>query len=207
MTMAMLGKSHTTPEGKEFALNVMQHMKDATTEWSKTSPVKFSLYGTPAESTTYRFATKLKARFGIIPEITDHDYITNSYHVCVRENIDAFKKVDVESEFQKISSGGCISYVELPHGYGNTKAILELFKYFSHHIQYCELNTKSDHCMECGFDGEIKLDENMEWYCPNCGNRDKSKMNVVRRTCGYLGENFWNEGRTEEIHDRVTHLD
>ena len=208
MTMAMLGKSHTTPEGKEFALKVMQFMKDKTAEWSCGSPVKFSLYGTPAESTTYKFARKLKSRFGEIHEITDHDYITNTYHVNVREKINAFDKVDVESDFQKISSGGCISYVEIPHMFDNVDAVLELFKYFSHHIQYCEINTKSDYCFDCGYDGEILYNkETKEWYCPHCGNTDKSRMTVVRRTCGYLGSNFWNEGRTQDIVDRVTHLD
>ena len=208
MTQAMIGESHTTHDGKKFALSVMQYMKNKTSEWSDNSPVKFSLYGTPAESTTYKLAKKLRSRFGVIPNITDRDYITNSYHVNVREHIDAFSKVDIESEFQKISSGGCISYVEMPHMYDNEDAVLELLKYFSNNIQYCELNTKSDYCMECGFDGEILYDrENKTWYCPNCHNTDQKRMTVVRRTCGYLGANFWNEGRTEDIIDRVTHLD
>ena len=208
MTQAMLGVSHTDPKGKEFALKVMKHMKATTAEWSVNSPVKFSLYGTPAESTTYKFARKLKSRFGIIPEVTDHDYITNSYHINVREKIDAFSKVAFESEFQDISSGGAISYVEVPHMFDNVDAILELFKYFSNNIQYCEINTKSDFCMQCGYDGEIKYDkETRQWYCPNCGNTNKALMNVTRRTCGYLGSNFWNEGRTQDIVDRVVHLD
>ena len=207
MCQALLGKSNTSPEGHDLAVAVMEYMNAKCKEWKEKDGLAYGVYGSPAESLTYKFATKTKARFGIIPNVTDHDYLTNSYHICVREHVDAFEKIKFESEFQKLSSGGCISYIELPHSYANLHAVLHVIEYMYENLQYGEINTKSDYCQCCGFDGEIKIDENMEWYCPNCGNRDKSKMNVVRRTCGYLGENFWNEGRTEEIHDRVTHLD
>lgn len=203
--MSMLGVSHTTKEGEKFALQIMQFMKDKCEEWKKETTLGFGLYGTPLESTTYNFAKNLKKRFGIIPEITDHDYITNSYHVNVREQINPFDKLKFESQFQSISSGGAISYIEMENMIGNEKAVLQVIQYIYENIQYAELNGKFDYCHECGHT-EMKIDENNEWYCPNCGNRNKEKMNVTRRTCGYLGDNFWNEGRTSEIKDRVVHL-
>ena len=205
----MTGKSHTDPEAKPFALSIMQYMNDKCTEWKEAENIDYSLYGTPLESTTYKFAKCLQKRFGIIPDVTDHDYITNSYHVNVREHIDAFTKLKFESEFQKLSPGGAISYVEVPNMQDNIPAVLSVMKFIYDNIMYAELNTKSDYCQCCGYDGEIKIVEDngkLVWECPNCGNRDQSKMNVARRTCGYIGSNFWNQGRTQEIRDRVVHL-
>jgi len=204
----MTGHSHTdNGEGKEFGLKVLQKLNDACKEWKANEDIDYSVYGTPIESTTYKFAKGLKERFGVIKGITDRDYVTNSYHVPVFEEIDAFTKLKLESEFQKLSPGGAISYVETPNLQNNIPAVLEIIKFIYDNIMYAELNTKSDYCQECGFDGEILLDENLEWYCPNCGNRDHDKLNVARRTCGYIGSNFWNKGRTEEIRDRVLHVD
>ena len=204
---AMTGKSHTNNgEAKEFALKVMQHLNDKCNKWKVTEDIDYSVYGSPIESTTYKFAKCLKKRFGIIKGITDRDYITNSYHVPVFEQIDAFTKLKLESEFQQLSPGGAISYIEVPNLTQNISAVLEVIKFIYDNIMYAELNTKSDYCQKCGFDGEMKIDEDMEWYCPNCGNRDHSTMNVARRTCGYVGTNFWNKGRTEEIKERVVHL-
>ena len=207
----MTGKSHTDSEAKPFALSIMQHMNDKCNEWKAAENIDYSLYGTPLESTTYKFAKCLQKRFGIIPDVTDHDYITNSYHVNVREHIDAFTKLKFESEFQKLSPGGAISYIEVPNMQHNIPAVLSVMQFIYDNIMYAELNTKSDYCQVCGYDGEIKIveDENthrLVWECPNCGNRDQSKMNVARRTCGYIGSNFWNQGRTQEIRDRVVHL-
>ena len=205
----MTGKSHTDPEAKPFALSIMQYMNDKCTEWKEAENIDYSLYGTPLESTTYKFAKCLQKRFGIIPDVTDHDYITNSYHVNVREHIDAFTKLKFESEFQKLSPGGAISYVEVPNMQHNIPAVLSVMQFIYDNIMYAELNTKSDYCQFCGYDGEIKIvedDGKLVWECPNCGNRDQSKMNVARRTCGYIGSNFWNQGRTQEIRDRVVHL-
>lgn len=203
--MSMLGKSHTTKEGEKFALDIMNFMKNKCELWKKETTIAFGLYGTPLESTTYKFAKCLKQRFGVIPEVTDHDYITNSYHVNVREKIDPFEKLKFESKFQSISSGGAISYVEMENMVGNEEAVIQVMQYIYENIQYAELNGKFDYCHVCGHT-EMKIDENNEWYCPNCGNRDKEKMNVARRTCGYIGDNFFNYGRTAEIKDRVTHL-
>lgn len=204
---AMTGKSHTdNGEAKEFALKVMQHLNDKCNEWKAAEDIDYSVYGSPIESTTYKFAKCLKKRFGVIEGITDRDYITNSYHVPVFEQIDAFTKLKLESEFQQLSPGGAISYIEVPNLTQNIPAVLEVIKFIYDNIMYAELNTKSDYCQKCGFDGEMQIDENMEWYCPNCGNRDHSTMNVARRTCGYLGTNFWNKGRTQEIKERVVHL-
>lgn len=208
-TRAMTGKSHTEPGGKEFALKVMRALNDACKKWKEKENVDFSLYGTPLESTTYKFAKCLQKRFGIIEGITDHNYITNSYHVNVREKIDAFSKLKFESEFQALSPGGAISYVEVPNMSNNIEAVLAVIGFIYDNIMYAELNTKSDYCQVCGYDGEIKIveeDNKLVWECPNCGNRDQSKMNVARRTCGYIGTNFWNQGRTQEIKDRVLHL-
>ena len=205
----MTGKSHTDPDAKPFALSIMQYMNDKCTEWKEAENIDYSLYGTPLESTTYKFAKCLQKRFGIIPDVTDHDYITNSYHVNVREHIDAFTKLKFESEFQKLSPGGAISYVEVPNMQHNIPAVLSVMQFIYDNIMYAELNTKSDYCQVCGYDGEIKIVEDngkLVWECPNCGNRDQSKMNVARRTCGYIGSNFWNQGRTQEIRDRVVHL-
>ena len=205
----MTGKSHTDPDAKPFALSIMQYMNDKCTEWKEAENIDYSLYGTPLESTTYKFAKCLQKRFGIIPDVTDHDYITNSYHVNVREHIDAFTKLKFESEFQKLSPGGAISYVEVPNMQHNIPAVLSVMQFIYDNIMYAELNTKSDYCQVCGYDGEIKIvedDGKLVWECPNCGNRDQSKMNVARRTCGYIGSNFWNQGRTQEIRDRVVHL-
>ena len=205
----MTGKSHTDPEAKPFALSIMKYMNDKCTEWKEAENIDYSLYGTPLESTTYKFAKCLQKRFGIIPEVTDHDYITNSYHVNVREHIDAFTKLKFESEFQKLSPGGAISYVEVPNMQHNIPAVLSVMQFIYDNIMYAELNTKSDYCQVCGYDGEIKIVEDngkLVWECPNCGNRDQNKMNVARRTCGYIGSNFWNQGRTQEIRDRVVHL-
>lgn len=206
VTKAMKGVSHTTEEGKEFALRVMNRLRKATDDWKAKTNIGFALYGTPAESLCYRFARIDKERFGTIEDITDKGYYTNSYHVDVREEINAFDKFEFESQFQKISSGGAISYVEIPNMRHNLPALKELVKFIYDHIQYAEFNTKSDYCHVCGYDGEIKINEDNEWECPQCGNKDHSKMNVTRRTCGYLGENFWNEGKTKEIKARVLHV-
>lgn len=206
-TLAMLGESHTSEAGEEFAVKVMTILRNACDKWKAQSSLGFGLYGTPAESTTYTFAKALKRKFGNIPGITDKDYLTNSYHVNVEEEIDAFSKLQYEAQFQKISSGGAISYVEVTNLTGNNEALAQLIDYMYNTIQYAEINTKSDYCQKCGFDGEILLDENYEWYCPNCGNREHKTMNVCRRTCGYLGDNFWNKGRTQEIGERFVHLD
>jgi ribonucleoside-triphosphate reductase len=207
----MTGHSHTDPETQPFALQIMQHMNDKCKEWRDAENIAYSLYGTPMESTTYTFAKGLQKRFGIIPGVTDHDYITNSYHVNVREKIDWAKKLEFESEFQKLSPGGCISYVEVPNLQNNIPAVLSMMKFIYDHIMYAELNTKSDYCMKCGYDGEIRTvrDEKthkLVWECPNCGNRDQNMMSVARRTCGYIGSQYWNQGRTEEIRDRVLHV-
>ena len=204
----MTGDSHTdNGEGKDFALKVMQHLNDAANKWKKEEDIDYSVYGTPIESTTYKFARCLRERFGTIKGITDKNYITNSYHVPVFEEIDAFSKLKLESEFQKLSPGGAISYVETPNLQGNIDAVIEVIKFIYDNIMYAELNTKSDYCQKCGYDGEIMLDDDLEWYCPNCGNRDHNTLNVARRTCGYIGTNFWNKGRTQEIKERVLHLD
>ena len=206
MTKLMKGVSHTTPEGREFALKVMKHLRETTDKWKKETNIGFALYGTPAESLCYKFARIDKEKFGTIEDVTDKGYYTNSYHVDVREKIDAFEKLTFESEFQKISSGGAISYVEIPNMQHNLIALETAVKYIYDNIQYAEFNTKSDYCQVCGFDGEIIINDNNEWECPNCGNKDHTKMNVVRRTCGYLGENFWNAGKTKEIKQRVLHM-
>ena len=205
-TKLITGVSHTDPVGEKFALKLMNYLRSACDKWKKETGLGFALYGTPAESLCYRFARIDKEKFGSIKDITDKGYYTNSYHVDVREKIDAFTKLKFESQFQPISSGGCISYVEIPNMTNNLDAIKELVKFIYENIQYAEFNTKSDYCHECGYDGEIIINENNEWECPNCGNKDHSKMNVTRRTCGYLGENFWNVGKTKEIKARVTHL-
>ena len=204
---AMTGKSHTDPEGKEFALQVMQRLNDKCKEWKEAEKIDYSVYGTPIESTTYKFAKALRERFGKIKGITDRDYITNSYHVPVFEAIDPFEKLKLESEFQKLSPGGAISYIETANLTSNIPAVLEVVKFIYDNIMYAELNTKSDYCQKCGFDGEILIDDNMEWYCPNCGNRDHNTLNVARRTCGYIGTRFWNKGRTQEIKERYVHID
>ena len=206
MTKLMKGVSHTNPEGHDFAIKVMEHLRDKAAEWKKETNIGFALYGTPAESLCYKFARIDKEKFGTIKDITDKGYYTNSYHVDVREKIDAFEKLEFESEFQKISLGGAISYVEIPNMQKNIKALEEAVKFIYENIQYAEFNTKSDYCHVCGFDGEIIINDNNEWECPNCGNKDHSKMTVVRRTCGYLGENFWNAGKTKEIKQRVLHM-
>ena len=210
MCYRMVGKSHTTEEGREFALKVMQRLNDKCAEWKAAENISYSVYGTPMESTTYKFAKALQRRFGVIPHVTDKNYITNSYHVHVEEEIDAFQKLKFESDFQKLSPGGAISYVEVPNMQDNIPAILEVMKYIHENIMYAELNTKSDFCEECGYSGEIKIVEDAEgklvWECPNCGNRNQDKMSVARRTCGYIGTQFWNQGRTQEIKDRVLHL-
>ena len=204
----MTGNSHTDGgDGEKFAIEVMQHMDDKCDEWKKEENIDYSLYGTPIESTTYKFAKCLKNRFGVIKGITDRNYITNSYHVPVFEEIDAFSKLKLESKFQRLSPGGAISYVETPNLQNNIEVVEQLIEYIYNNIMYAELNTKSDYCQKCGFDGEILLDDNLEWYCPQCGNRDHRTLNVARRTCGYIGTNFWNKGRTEEIKERVLHID
>ena len=205
----MTGKSHTDAGAKPFALSVMQHMNDKCSEWKKAENMDYSLYGTPLESTTYKFAKCLQKRFGIVPGITDKNYITNSYHVHVSEHIDAFTKLKFESEFQKLSPGGAISYVEVPNMQDNLEAVMSVLQFIYDNIMYAELNTKSDYCQCCGYDGEIKIvedDGKLVWECPKCGNRDQNKLNVARRTCGYIGTQFWNQGRTQEIKDRVLHL-
>ena len=205
----MTGRSHTDPAAKPFALNVMQHMNDACKGWKAQHNIDFSLYGTPLESTTYKFAKCLQKRFGVVEGITDHGYITNSYHVNVREEIDAFTKLKFESEFQQLSPGGAISYVEVPNMQDNLEAVISVMQFIYENIMYAELNTKSDYCQVCGYDGEISIveeDGKLVWECPHCHNRDQSKLNVARRTCGYIGTQFWNQGRTQEIKDRVLHL-
>ena len=206
MTKLMKGVSHTEPEGHDFALKVMKYLKDKTEQWKKETNIGFALYGTPAESLCYKFARLDKEKYGTIKDITDKGYYTNSYHVDVRERIDAFDKLTFESEFQKLSTGGAISYVEIPNMQQNLSALETAVKFIYDNIQYAEFNTKSDFCHECGFDGEIIINDDNEWECPNCGNKDHTKMNVVRRTCGYIGENFWNAGKTKEIKQRVLHM-
>ena len=204
----MTGHSHTDGgKGKEFGLQVMQRLVDKCEEWKEAERVDYSVYGTPIESTTYKFAKCLKERFGVIKGITDRDYITNSYHVPVFEEIDAFSKLKLESEFQKLSPGGAISYIETPNLSNNLDVVMEVIKFIYDNIMYAELNTKLDYCQECGYTGEILIDDDLEWYCPNCGNKDHDKLNVARRTCGYIGSNFWNKGRTQEIKERVIHID
>lgn len=210
MCKYMTGKSHTDPESKPFALAVMQRLNDACNKWKEAEDIDYSVYGTPLESTTYKFAKCLQKRFGRIPDVTDHNYITNSYHVNVREEIDAFTKLKFESDFQKLSPGGAISYVEVPNMSDNIDAVLSVMQFIYENIMYAELNTKSDYCQVCGYTGEIQIvnDDHgkLVWQCPNCGNREQDKMNVARRTCGYIGTNFWNQGRTQEIKERVLHL-
>jgi len=210
MCVRMVGKTHTSPEGREFSLKVMQKLNDKCQEWKEAEQISYSVYGTPMESTTYKFAKCLQKRFGIIPGVTDKNYITNSYHVHVTEEIDAFSKRTFESDFQKLSPGGAISYVEVPNLQNNTEAVLAVMECIYDNIVYAELNTKSDYCGQCGFDGEIQIitdDEGkLVWECPNCGNRNQDTLSVARRTCGYIGTQFWNQGRTQEIKDRVMHL-
>ena len=203
----MTGKSHTDPSATQFALDVMKYMNKACDRWKEETNIGFSIYGSPIESTTYKFAKCLQKRFGIIPGVTDKSYITNSYHVNVCEPIDAFDKLKFESQFQALSTGGAISYVEVPNMQDNIPAVLQVIRFIYDNIMYAELNTKLDYCQECGYSGEILIDDNLEWYCPNCGNRDHDKLNVARRTCGYIGSNFWNKGRTQEIKERVIHID
>ena len=204
----MTGNSHTDGgKGEEFGLEVMQRLNDKCKEWKETEDIDYSVYGTPIESTTYKFAKCLQKRFGKIEGITDRKYITNSYHVPVFEEIDAFTKLAIESKFQKLSPGGAISYVETPNLQNNLEVVMQVIKFIYDNIMYAELNTKSDYCQKCGYDGEIQIDDNLEWYCPNCGNRDHATLNVARRTCGYIGSNFWNKGRTQEIKERVLHID
>ena len=210
MCVRMTGKSHTHPEAKPFALAVMQRLNDKCKEWKEAENISYSVYGTPMESTTYKFAKCLRKRFGVIPGVTDKNYITNSYHVHVTEQIDAFSKLAFESDFQKLSPGGAISYVEIPDMQNNIPAVLAVMQFIYDNIMYAELNTKSDYCEECGYDGEIKIVQNADgkliWRCPNCGNTNQDTLFVARRTCGYIGTQFWNQGRTEEIRDRVLHL-
>ncbi len=210
MCVRMLGKTHTSPEGREFALKVMQKMNDKCLEWKAAEHISYSVYGTPMESTTYKFAKCLQKRFGVIPGVTDKNYITNSYHVHVTEPIDAFSKLKFEADFQRLSPGGAISYVEVPNLQGNTEAVLAVMKFIYDNIVYAELNTKSDYCGHCGYDGEIRIvsdeDGKLVWECPNCGTRDQEELFVARRACGYIGTQFWNQGRTQEIRDRVLHL-
>ena len=203
---ALIGKSHTTPEGEKLALEIVKYMKAKVLEWKKRTGLGFALYGTPSESLTERFANATVKRWGTVDGEEARGFLTNSYHVFVEEKIDAFEKLKFESQFHPISSGGCISYIEAVNLSNNIPALLDVIKFIYENIQYAEINTKSDYCHVCGFDGEIQIDDGLEWYCPNCGNRDKSKMNVSRRTCGYLGENYWNKGRTEEIKNRYVHL-
>ncbi|GAA0087034.1 anaerobic ribonucleoside-triphosphate reductase [Clostridium sp. CTA-7] len=206
MAQAMLGESHTTKEGEKFALDVMNHMNNACQKWKKETGLGFSLYGTPAENLIYRFCRLDRSKFGMIPNVTDKLYYTNSYHVHVCEEIDAFSKLKFESQFHNISLGGCISYIEVPDMSKNLDAIEQIINFIYHNIQYAEINTKPDVCYKCGYTGEIKLDDNLKWHCPSCGNKDETEMQVMRRTCGYIGTNFWNKGRTAEIGDRVLHL-
>ena len=209
-TRYMTGKSHTDPSATPFALEVMRRLNAACARWKEEENIDFSLYGTPLESTTYKFAKCLQKRFGVIKGVTDKNYITNSYHVHVTEPIDAFEKLKFESQFQELSPGGAISYVEVPNMTDNIDAVLSVMQYIYEHIMYAELNTKSDYCQECGYNGEIQIvtddDGKLIWKCPNCGNTDQDKMNVARRTCGYIGTQFWNQGRTQEIKERVLHL-
>ena len=208
-TRYMTGKSHTDPSATPFALSIMQKMNDKCKEWKTAENIDYSLYGTPLESTTYKFAKCLQKRFGIIEGVTDKGYITNSYHVHVTEPIDAFTKLKFESDFQRLSPGGAISYVEVPNMQDNLEAVMSVLQFIYDNIMYAELNTKSDYCQVCGYDGEIKIvedDGKLVWECPKCGNRDQNKLNVARRTCGYIGTQFWNQGRTQEIKDRVLHL-
>mgnify|MGYP002427754046 FL=1 len=206
----MKGVTHTNPEGTEFALKVMQYLNDTCKRWAAETNIDFSLYGTPLESTTYKFSKCLQKRFGKIAGVTDKNYITNSYHVHVTEQINAFEKLKFESQFQKLSPGGAISYVEVPDMQNNIPAVLKVMQYIYENIMYAELNTKSDYCQECGYTGQIQIitddDGKLIWECPNCGNRNQDKMNVARRTCGYIGTQFWNQGRTQEIKERVLHL-
>ena len=206
----MTGKSHTDEEAKPFALAVMQKLNDACNQWKEEENIDYSVYGTPLESTTYKFAKALQDKYGKIKDVSDHNYITNSYHVNVREEIDAFTKLKFEAEFQKLSPGGAISYVEVPNMQDNIPAVIKVLQFIYENIMYAELNTKSDYCHECGYDGEIEIKEDehgkLIWRCPNCGNTDQNKMNVARRTCGYIGTQFWNQGRTQEIKERVLHL-
>lgn len=206
LTQAMLGVSHTTPEGEKFALEVMHYLNNACKKWKEETKLGFSLYGTPAESLVYRFCRYDKDRFGEIPNVTDRLYYTNSYHVNVREEIDAFSKLKFESKFHDISLGGCISYIEVPNMENNVEAIEQIINFMYHNIQYSEINTKPDICYKCSYTGELQNDENLKWYCPNCGNKDESEMQVMRRTCGYIGSTLWNRGRTQEIKNRVLHL-
>ena len=209
LCIRMTGKTHTDPETKPFALAVMQKMNDKCAEWRAAENISYSLYGTPIESTTYKFAKALKRDFGVIPNVSSHNYITNSYHVNVREEIDAFTKLKFESDFQKLSPGGAISYVEVPNMMNNLDAVMAIIEYIYDNIMYAELNTKSDYCQKCGYEGEIQIvEENgkLIWECPNCGNRAQNTMNVARRTCGYIGTQYWNQGRTQEIKERVLHV-
>lgn len=205
--MSLIGESHTTEKGQKLALQIIEYLRNKCDYWKKKTNIGFSLYGTPLESTTYKLARCLKKRFGIIPGITDHDYVTNSYHVNVREKISAEDKLAFESQFQSLSSGGCISYVETCNLSHNVPAVIQLMQYMYENIKYAEMNGKFDYCQKCGFEGEILLNQEMEWYCPNCNNKDLNTMNVARRTCGYIGDNWWNPGRTAEIHDRYVHVD
>ena len=206
VTKLMTGKSHVDPQGEAFAMKLMEKLKDATELWKESTGIGFGLYGSPAESLCYRFAKIDKAKFGEITDVTDKGYYTNSYHVDVREEIDAFSKLSFENKFQPISTGGCISYVEIPNMTHNIEALKQIINYIYHNIQYAEFNTKTDCCHECLFEGEILITDNLQWECPNCGNTDQARMNVIRRTCGYLGDNYWNEGKTHEIKSRVLHL-
>ena len=206
----MTGESHSHGQGFDFGIKVMQALNDKCAKWKKEEKIDYSLYGSPIESTTYKFAKCLKTRFGEIKDITDHDYITNSYHINVRETIDPFDKLAVEAKYQKLSPGGAISYIECADLTNNIPAVLEVIKFIYDNIMYAELNTKSDYCQVCGYEHEIEIideDGELKWRCPNCGNEDQNKMNVARRTCGYIGSQFWNQGRTEEIKDRYVHLD
>lgn len=203
---ALIGESHTTPRGEELAVAIMKRLKKAVTDWKKETGLGFALYGTPSESLTDRFARLTKKRWGEIEGITDRLFLTNSYHVFVEEPINAFDKLKFESQFHPISSGGAISYIEVPNMSKNIPAVIELMQYMYENVQYAEFNTKLDYCQVCHYDGEMECGEDLQWVCPNCGNRDTDKMNIVRRTCGYLGENLWNEGRTDEIRNRVLHL-
>lgn len=203
---ALIGKSHTTPEGEQLALAIMKKLKSKVVEWKERTGLGFALYGTPSESLTDRFARLTKKRWGEIEGITDRLFLTNSYHVFVEEPINAFDKLKFESQFHSISSGGAISYIEVPNMSKNIPAVIELIQYMYENVQYAEFNTKLDYCQVCAYEGEMLCDDALHWYCPNCGNRDTDRMNIVRRTCGYLGENLWNEGRTDEIRNRVLHL-
>lgn len=206
MTYAMLGVSHTTPEGEKFAVKVMNRLREACDKWKEETHLGFGLYGTPAESLVYRFCRLDKQKFGEIKGVTDNLYYTNSYHVHVKEEIDAFSKLKFESQFHAISSGGCISYIEVPDMSKNVEAIEQVINFIYHNVQYAEINTKPDICYKCGYEGEMENDENLKWYCPNCGNHDENEMQIMRRTCGYIGTNLWNKGKTKEIKERVMHL-